>query len=152
LSLVRIITALNRGSRALGQVVQRGQLGYVLLLTLIVTLTAAAGGYNLERDEPGANIRTPGDAIWWAATMITTINSPLEPVTLEGRVLGLLLRIFAVSIIGYLTATFAVYLLGNPARGDEQQRSATELQALTLKVERLEQLLEERLPKGPIRQ
>jgi voltage-gated potassium channel len=114
LSLLRVITTLNRGSRALAHVVQRGQLGYVLLLTVLVTMTAAAAVYYLEHDNPAAVVRTSGEAVWWAATIVTTINSPLEAVTFEGRVIGLLLRLFAVTVTGYLTAILAVFLIGRP--------------------------------------
>lgn len=112
LSLVRILTTVNRGTRALGHVVRRGQLGYVLTVTVLVTVTASAGAYYFDRGEPGAQIRTPGDALWWGATMVTTISSPLEVVTLEGRIISLLLRVFALAVSGYLTAIIAVFLLG----------------------------------------
>jgi voltage-gated potassium channel len=142
-----MMTALDRGTRALGQIARRGQLGYVLLLTVVVTATAAAGAYYLERDEPGASIGTPVDALWWAATIVTTINSPLETVTFEGRVIGLLLRVFALAISGYLTATIAVYLLGRP-QSTAEQAEASELAELRREVRRLGALLERRLPEG----
>ncbi len=144
ISLVRIVTTLNRGSRALGHVVQRGQFGYVLLLTLLVTTTAAAGAYYLERDEPSANITTPGDALWWAVTLVTTVNSPFETVTLEGRVIALFLRIFGLAVSGYLTAIIAVYLLGNRAAPDDAEATQTELRQLRLQLTRLARVLEGR--------
>lgn len=139
LSLVRLMTTLNRGSRALGQVVRQGQFGYVLLLMLLVTVTAAAGAYYFELNEPGATITTPGEAFWWAATLLTTMNSSLETITLEGRVIGLLLRFFALAASGYLTATIAVYLLG-PGQGPQQaEADRAELREPRLQVARLEQ-------------
>jgi voltage-gated potassium channel len=112
ISLLRLLTTLNRGGRALEHVVRRGQLGYVLGLTVLVTLAGAAGAYFFELGEPNALIRTPGDALWWAATLITTVNSPLAVVTLEGRVIGLLLRVYALGVSGYVTAVIAVQLFG----------------------------------------
>jgi voltage-gated potassium channel len=143
ISLVRTVTTLNRGTRALEHIVRKGQFGYVLLLTLAVTVTAAAGAYYFERDMPGAAIQTPGEAIWWAATMITTISSPLETVTLEGRILALLLRVFALGISGYLTASIAVYLLGDTRREDSTD---LELRRLRLELLRMQRLLERSLP------
>jgi voltage-gated potassium channel len=148
MSLLRLLTTLNRGSRALGHVVQRGQLGYVLLLTLLVVATAAAGAYYLEHDEPGALIRTPGDAIWWAATLVTTMNSSLETVTVEGQIVSLLLRVFALGVSGYVTAVIAVYLLGTP-RQHQEQRTDAELAALRGEVAALRALVESRLPSSP---
>jgi voltage-gated potassium channel len=151
LRLVRLVTGLNRGTRALGTVARRGQLGYVLLLTLVVTVTSAAGAYYFERTEPTANIMTPGDAFWWAATIVTTINSPYETISFEGRVIALLLRVFALSISGYLTAIIAAYLIGEnrPAEAVEADRSVadeTELRRLREEIGHLERLIERRLP------
>lgn len=137
-TLARILTTLNRGIAAAGTIFERGGFGYVLLLTVIVTATAAAGAYFFERDQPDATITSPGQALWWAATIMTTINAQLETTTMEGRVIGLLLRVFAMTISGYVTAIIAVYLLGAPARGES---GADELRALREQVARLEALL-----------
>jgi voltage-gated potassium channel len=152
LSLLRLMTTLNRGTRALEHVLRKGQLTYVLAAAALVTLTAAAGALYFERDAPSASIRTAGEALWWAATIITTINSPLEAVTLEGRIIAFMLRIFGLAFSGYLTAIIAVYLLGavpgqDADRDDEGQRA--ELQRLRADVARLEQLVEQRLPEQP---
>ena len=145
MSLLRLLTTLNRGSPALGHAVERGQFGYVLLLTLIVVASAAAGAYYLEHDEPGALIRTPGDAVWWAATLVTTMNSSLETVTLEGQVVSLLLRVFALGVSGYVTAVIAVYLLDTP-RQEQAHAADTELAALRVEMAALRALMETRLP------
>ena len=146
MSLLRLLTTLNRGTRAIGHVARRGQFGYVILLTAIVTATAAAGAYYLERDEPGANIQTPGDAVWWAATLVTTMNSPYETVTFEGRVVGFLLRVFALGVSGYVTAVIAVYLLGAPRQEKEIKADQAEIRELHREIARLEALIERRLP------
>jgi voltage-gated potassium channel len=119
---------LNRGGRALEHVARRGQLGYVLGLTLLVTAAGAAGAYYFESGEPDALIRTPGDALWWAATLITTVNSPLAVVTLEGRIVGMLLRVYALAVSGYITAAIAVQLFGLTQR--DQAMDARALEAL----------------------
>lgn len=121
LSVVRVVTGLNRSTRALGRFLEENFFGYVLLLTALITITSAAGVFYLERTNSEANITTFGDALWFAATVVTTINSPHEPVTLEGRILAFLLRIFGLAVIGYLTATIAVFLIGRYPRGGESE-------------------------------
>lgn len=143
LSVVRVVAGLNRGTRALGRFFEQNRFGYVLILTVIVTLTAGAGVYYLERDQAGSNITSVGDALWFAATVVTTINSPLEPVTLEGRVLAFLLRVFGLAVIGYITATIAVFLLGRPAE-HEAEATREELRAIREQLAAIEAALRER--------
>ncbi|MDQ3809601.1 MAG: ion transporter [Chloroflexota bacterium] len=137
-SLLRLLTTLNRGGRALEHVARRGQLGYVLGLTLLVTAGGAAGVYFFESGEPDALIHTPGDALWWAATLITTVNSPLAVVTLEGRLVAMLLRVYALAVSGYITAVIAVQLFGL-----SQRDHATDAHALEALLEEMHLLRNE---------
>jgi voltage-gated potassium channel len=141
LNLFRLLTTLNRSTRALETIARYGQLGYVLLVTALVTLAAAAGGYYFDLGEPQAGLRSPGDALWWAASLVTTINSSLEPVSLEGRVIGFLLRLFAVGVGGYLTAAIAVHLLGIRLGEGEANSTARELSELRTQIAQLEQVV-----------
>jgi voltage-gated potassium channel len=86
---------------------QRGLI-YVLLLTTLITFLGAADMYNFER--PG--LSTYWDAIWWTAMIMTTIGSDYWPKTPEGRVMVLVLSVYAFSIFGYITAAFASILVG----------------------------------------
>jgi voltage-gated potassium channel len=81
-------------------------------LSLLVMLTGAVAIYFFDQDEPDASIETFGDALWWSATMITTINIDMDAVSPEARVIAILQRIFAVSVFGFVTATIASYLVG----------------------------------------
>jgi voltage-gated potassium channel len=137
LSLLRLVATLNRGTRALTLFLRKGQVAYLLSLTIIVTLTLAAGTYYLERNQPEASILSFPDALWWASTIVTTISSPLEPVTTEGRLLGILLRIFGVAVIGYLTAAIAVFLLGRPHKPESTASLEAEVLALRSEIAKL---------------
>jgi voltage-gated potassium channel len=138
LSLMRLLTTLNRGSRALGHVVRQGQLGYVAALTGVVVIVAAAGGFYFEQGEPGATITSVGEALWWAATLVTTINAAPAAVTLEGRAIGLLLRLFGLGLSGYITALIAAHWLG--AAPSDTGISPREWAALRADVARLREL------------
>jgi voltage-gated potassium channel len=43
---------------------------------------------------------------------LTTIGPNLEPVTTEGRIVAIAVRLFGIAIFGYLTARLAAYFLG----------------------------------------
>ncbi len=80
LRLVTVIGALNRraGSSLRGRVVV-----YVVGATTLLTAVAALAMLDAERNAPGANITTVGDALWWGTTTITTVGygdrSPRPP-------------------------------------------------------------------------
>jgi voltage-gated potassium channel len=112
--LVQLASGANRGLRALRLITRGRQFTYLVILSTLVTLLGASGGLYFERGQPDANIHTFRDALWWAATLITTINSDYDPVSNGGRVIGFLIRIYALSIFGYLTASIASYLIGRP--------------------------------------
>ncbi|MFN8589835.1 MAG: hypothetical protein U0031_00145 [Thermomicrobiales bacterium] len=96
-----------RGLDAL-RTVSRGQVFYFLiLLTTFVTLIGAAGVLALEHGWSQSQITTYGASLWWAATLITTVNSGLDPVSPWGRVVAVLMRIYAVGFFSYLTANLA---------------------------------------------
>jgi voltage-gated potassium channel len=118
LSLVRLLGGANRGMRVLQRVTAGRTLAYVGALTILAALLGAVGVLFFDRYAEGATIRTFGDALWWSAAMVTTINNEKYAVTPEGRVIAILLRVFAVSVFGFITASIASYLIGR--RADEQ--------------------------------
>lgn len=117
--LVRVIGSLNRAMHALGRSFSRRGFGYVVALTVIVLLAGAAGMLAFERDVPGSTITNYGTALWWTAMVLTTLGSDYFPHSPEGRVLCLLLAIFAFSVFGYVTATLATFFVGREAENDD---------------------------------
>lgn len=117
LRLARVLAAINRGMRSLTIAFRRRGLGYLLVLTLVITATGAAGMYRFELDAPGG----PGfpdysSALWWTAMLLTTMGSDYWPQTTEGRILCLLLAVYALAVFGYLTAAVAAYFVGKDQR------------------------------------
>ena len=110
--LLRVLSGANRGMRALRQITRGRQFAYVATLSLLVTLLGAGSVLYFERNVAGADIRSFGEAVWWAATLVTTINSGDDPVSFEGRVIAVLMRVYAVSVFGYITASIATYFIG----------------------------------------
>lgn len=134
LSLVRLLGGINRGIRVLRQVTRGRQFAYVGGLTMLVTLAGAIGALYFDRDTGNAPIQTFGDALWWSAAMVTTINNEKYVVSTEARIIAILMRVFAVSVFGFITASIASYLIGGaesgttPAQDDAALR--TEIEAL----------------------
>lgn len=111
--LARLLGAINRGMRALAVGLGHRGLGYLIVLTVLVAVTGAAGMYRFELDAPSApGFADYGTALWWTAMLLTTMGSDYWPRTPEGRVLCLLLAIYAFAVFGYVTAAIAAYFVG----------------------------------------
>ena len=122
LRLVRIVSSLNRGMRALGATMGRRGFGYVVVLTVIVTLVGAAGMYAFESELPsGEGLNSYGAALWWTAMIMTTLGSEYWPQSAEGRVLCFLLALYAFAVFGYVTATVATFFIGRDAESEETE-------------------------------
>ena len=118
LRLLRVVSSLNRSMAALGSSLRRRGFPYVAALTLLVTLGGAAGMYALENGMPNG-IHSYGDALWWTAMIMTTMGSQYWPQTLEGRVLCVVLALYAFGVFGYVTATLATFFVGRDAESAE---------------------------------
>jgi len=125
LRLFRVVSSLNRGMRALRANLERRGFGYVLILTILVVLAGAAGMFAFENTIPGG-LTTYGEALWWTAMIMTTLGSEYWPQTLEGRVLGYILALYAFAIFGYVTATLATFFVGRDAENNEAEIAGTE--------------------------
>lgn len=136
LRLVRVVTSINRGMRALGRAMGRRGLGYAIALTIIVTLAGAAGMYAFESELPdGRGLTSYAGALWWTAMIMTTMGSDYWPSTGEGRALCVLLSVYAFAVFGYVTAALASFFIGRDAvRDDAEIAGRTALDALRTEI------------------
>jgi voltage-gated potassium channel len=145
INLVRVITSLNRGMRAMNKAIGKRGIGYVVALTLIVTLAGAAAMAQFEspttlHDEGITNtngIGSYGEGLWWTAMIMTTMGSEYWPKTVEGRVLGWLLSLYAFAIFGYITATIASYFVGQDKAKTDSEIDKSEVAGLRQELEAL---------------
>lgn len=122
LRLLRVLTSFNRGMRALGQTMGRRGFGYAVALTVIVVFAGAAGMYAFENENAdGRGLHDYASALWWTAMMITTVGSEYWPQTVEGRVLCLLLALYAFAVFGYVAATLSSFFIERDAASDRAE-------------------------------
>jgi voltage-gated potassium channel len=130
--------------RALSSTMKRRAFGYVILLSLIILFGGAAGMYAFEKDVEGG-LKDYGTALWWTSMILTTMGSEYWPRTLEGRVLCILLALYAFAVFGYVTATIATYFIGRDAMGNEAEiAGAKQIETLRKEMRELKELLEKR--------
>lgn len=117
-----------------------------------ITLTTYVGGavvglmmfgslavLRVERDAPGGNIKTLGDAVWWSFTTMTTVGyGDHAPTTGLGRVLAVGLMLSGIALLGVVTANIAAWFIARFERDDAEERRQTALlEALTTEVKAL---------------
>lgn len=79
----------------------------VVLFLYVISLAE----FREERYAHGANIRSFGDAVWWACVTLSTVGyGDFYPVTILGRLLAVVLMIGGIAIVGIASATIVSYL------------------------------------------
>lgn len=137
LRLVRLVGGANRGMNTLRAAMKRRGLGYVLALTLVVTLLGAAGMQALEGQVSPESFGGFGDALWWTAMIMTTMGSEGWPRTVEGRLLCVGLSIYAFAVFGYITAAFASFFVDRDRQETAPALSDEDAQAIRTELSRL---------------
>ncbi|KIZ17442.1 potassium channel family protein [Streptomyces natalensis] len=85
---------------------------YTGLTALLLGYAAALAVYHDEHHAPHADIRTFGDAVWWAASTLTTTGyGDATPVTPRGRVIGAGLMFAGVALVGAVVGSFSSWLV-----------------------------------------
>ena len=137
--LLRVITRTNRGMRAISASLGRRGFGYVVAITLVITIVGTAGMYAFESNTPdGSGLNDYGAALWWTAMLMTTMGSEYWPQTPEGRVLCFFLALYASAVFGYLTAAIATFFIGRDAEDNEAEiAGAKSIEALHAEIKAL---------------
>ena len=141
--LVRIVGTANRSMGALKSALRRRRFHYVAVMTIIVIALGAAGMLNFEpAREVEGGFKSYADALWWTAMLLTTIGSAFWPVTVEGRILALLISVYGLAVFGYITASFASFFVGRDAEAHQQPATAADVAALAAEVAALRRSIE----------
>ena len=125
LRVLRVVTALTRLNRRAETSLRGRAMIYVVGGVGMLGFTAAVAVLDAERGQPDANIKTFGDAAWWAITTITTVGyGDRFPTTNAGRLAGVGLMIGGIALLGVVTAALASWFVEHVSR---QERGETDL-------------------------
>ena len=110
--IIRIIRVI-RSFRIISQILIRDKLASaVSMLALLGSLTillCCIGVLHYESDAPGSTIKTAQDVAWWAVVTTSTVGyGDMYPVTVEGRVMAVVIMCVGIGLF----ATFAGALAG----------------------------------------
>lgn len=128
--LIRLIRAF-RSSRMLLEFVfikrTKGTFTTAAIIAMLMLLFSSIAILMVETD-PGSNIKTAEDAVWWAfVTLTTTGYGDRYPVTTEGRMIAAVLMIAGVGLFGTFTGYIASWFVeGTNHRNEEQHETRTD--------------------------
>jgi voltage-gated potassium channel len=89
----------------------KGTLNSAMLIAILMIIFSSITMIQVETD-PESNITTAGDSLWWTFVTITTVGyEDLFPVTLEGRLIAVVLMTTGVGLFGTFTAYVASWFV-----------------------------------------
>jgi hypothetical protein len=101
----------------------RGRLVFLLLWTVAIDAAATVLMYVFEHRRPDSGFHDLGGALFWVSAQLTTVSSQMpNPVTTPGRVLDIVLEIWAVSVVAALGASLASFFLVRHAEAGDPPR------------------------------
>jgi hypothetical protein len=88
----------------------RWRLMFLVLATLLLDALATVAMYLLEHDHRGSGFDDLGGALFWVSAQLTTVSSQMpNPVTTAGRVLDIVLEVWAITVAATLAASLAAF-------------------------------------------
>lgn len=150
--LVRVIRILRvlRGVRSAKVIISfifenraKGTMAAAALICVIIALSGSVAVLEMERDADGSNIKSAGDATWWAVTTMTTVGyGDRFPVSTEGRIVGALLMVCGVGLFGVLSGFIATWFI----EGNKDDRHWTTLEEIKADLEEIKKRLPDHSP------
>ena len=95
----------------------RDRLVAIALVTVGIDVICAVLAYLFEQHQKQSQIKSLGSALFWTTTQLLTVSSSIQnPISLPGRVLDVLMEIYAITVIGSLAGALGAFLV---KRGEE---------------------------------
>ena len=100
----------------------RDRLVAIALATVGFDLVCAVLAFLFEHDQKQTQVKTLGSALFWTTTQLLTVSSSLQnPISFPGRLLDVVMEIYAITVIGALAGALGAFLV---KRGEELDAAA----------------------------
>ena len=100
----------------------RDRLVAIALATIGFDMVCAVLGFLFEHDQKQTQIKSLGSALFWTTTQMLTVSSSLQnPISFPGRVLDVVMEIYAITVIGSMAGALGAFLV---KRGEEIDAAA----------------------------
>ncbi|GHA13810.1 ion transporter [Oceanisphaera arctica] len=128
LRVLRMLRVANQVIRHLLKNSESTVLASMLLILVVVVSGSAIAILMTEAGNPGSNINTAEDAIWWALVTISTVGyGDYYPVTTSGRLISAIVIFTGVSLFAGISGLVASTLL--TPKADQQEDTEKQQQA-----------------------
>jgi hypothetical protein len=88
----------------------RSRLTFLVAVTLALDAVGTVLMYAFEHARPESGFHDLGGALFWVSAQLTTVSSQLpNPVTTAGRVLDIVLELWAITVAATLAASLAAF-------------------------------------------
>src|SRR5215210_1236379 len=89
----------------------RSRLMFLFLATLALDVVATVFMYLFEHDARASGFHDMGGALFWVSAQLTTVSSQMpNPVTTAGRILDIVLEVWAISVVATLAGSISAFL------------------------------------------
>lgn len=141
--LVRVFPLLARGINNVKKLFKRHQLDYIIYIILAIVVFLGSLASVFESRAPGSNINSIFDGIWWGLVSISTVGyGDYFPITVQGRIIGVVLITIGVVLFSLLTAHIASGIMGETEQAD-QKELRKRLNEIEDSIEDIREVLEE---------
>jgi voltage-gated potassium channel len=129
LRFLRLVVLIGALQNAVGHAV-RGRIAiYTASFVVLLVYVSSLAIFDKEHDQPGANIKSFGQAVWYSVATITTVGyGDLYPVTVMGRLIAVGLMVGGISVLGVVTASVASWIIQRVAEVETTGQAATAAQ------------------------
>ena len=88
----------------------------ILIATLLLDAVASVAVYFLERHAKGTEITSFGDSAFFTTVQLLTVSSQIKnPLTAGGRIVDVILELWAVAVVAGATGSIATFFLSGDA-------------------------------------
>jgi len=141
--LFRIVILLEKGKKAIFNVIEKTNLSYIILTLFIIICTGSIAILVLDESSHGG-INTPLDAVWYVISTVSTVGyGDVTPDTVGGKIVGIILMIVGVGFFSLLT----LFMEEHEEEEDEIKNKITSMEKsvdeMKSEIKELKELLKE---------
>lgn len=116
--LIRISVGARESTNYFERFAEKTHLIQILTIWFIVVLSATISFFSFEH-QINPHVLTLFDSFWWVMSTVTTVGyGDITPMTISGRIVGMLLMITGIGTTGIFTAFVATFLIKEKSKKD----------------------------------